>query len=103
LDATFEAGNKRFVAEFKIAYQGNTRRAIREALGQILEYNHYPPRITYDHWLLILDKQPSTEDIAFVLALAQTYRLPLALGWKTYDGFDFVPSFIAINAGVRPH
>jgi hypothetical protein len=48
IDATFVVGNITFLAEFKIAYLGNTKRAIREALGQILEYNHYPLRINRD-------------------------------------------------------
>jgi hypothetical protein len=95
IDAAFEVGSKRFLAEFKIAYMGNTKQAIREALGQILEYNHYPPRISHDQWLLILDTEPCEKDKAFLRRLRDVFGLPLTLGWKTDSGFDFEdpPSF----------
>lgn len=91
IDATFEVGHKRFLVEFKIAYQGNTKRAIREALGQILEYNHYPPRVSRDHSLLILDIAPCEEDIIFLNRLRETFRFPLSLGWETNSAFVFDP------------
>jgi hypothetical protein len=92
IDATFEALGRRFLAEFKIAYLGNTKKAIREALGQILEYNHYPPRASHDSWLLILDKEPSGEDRTFLSVLREGYGLPLTLGWKADSTFEFEPS-----------
>jgi|SRR5271157_214477 len=69
IDATFQLDGKTFLAEFKIAYLGNTKRAIREALGQVLEYNHYPPRVSHDRWLLILDTPPCEMDVNFVRRL----------------------------------
>ena len=92
IDATFEVGKKRFLVEFKIAYQGDTKRAIREALGQILEYNHYPPRVSHDTWLIILDTAPNEEDTVFLKVLSESYRLPLVIGWKTNSSFMFEPS-----------
>lgn len=89
IDATFEIGGRKYLAEFKIAYQDNTKRAIREALGQILEYNHYPPRISHDHWLLILDVTPSKEDIVFISRLRNTFGVPLTLGWQADSAFYF--------------
>jgi len=89
IDATFEVGSKRFLAEFKIAYLGNTKRAIREALGQILEYNHYPPRISHDQWLLILDTSPCEKDIIFLRRLREMLGLPLTLGWMVGSTFVF--------------
>lgn len=91
IDTVFKTKNAQFLAEFKIAYQGDTRRAIREAMGQVLEYNHYPPRTTRDHWLLILDETPSQDDIAYVRILMKQYSLPINLGWKVEEsGFDFI-------------
>lgn len=92
IDATFTTHNQRFLAEFKIAYQGDTKRAIREALGQILEYNHYPPRTSHDYWLLILDTPPSGEDVLFVQRLRDKYNFPLSLGWQNAFAFVFEPS-----------
>jgi len=91
IDATFEVGGQEFLVEFKIAYMGNTKRAIREALGQILEYNHYPPRIGHDQWLLILDSAPCEKDVAFLRRLRETFGFPLTLGWKADTAFDFEP------------
>jgi len=89
IDATFEIGGSRFLAEFKIAYLGKTKRAIREALGQILEYNFYPPRVRHDQWLLILDTAPCEEDMEFVHRLREKLGFPLTVGWKTDSAFIF--------------
>jgi hypothetical protein len=91
IDARFEIGGKRFLVEFKVAYLGDTKRAIREALGQILEYNYYPPRVSHDHWLLVLDTAPRDEDRAFLGLLRGGFSLPLSLGWSTSGSFDFEP------------
>jgi hypothetical protein len=91
VDATFEAGGKRFLAEFKIAYHDDTKRAIREALGQILEYNYYPPRVSHDHSLLILDMAPGEDDRTFLRSLREKFSLPLNLGWESKSGFEFDP------------
>ena len=91
IDATFENNGKRFLVEFKIAYAGDTKAAIREALGQILEYNHYPPRISHDIWLLILDTAPSEQDKAFIEALSEKFKLPIHLGWRAGADFYFSP------------
>jgi hypothetical protein len=55
IDVTFAIGGKRYLVEFKIAYHGDTKRALREGLGQVFEYNHYPRRTSHDDCLLILD------------------------------------------------
>jgi|ERR1039458_2203067 hypothetical protein len=77
------------LAELKIAYGGDTRHAVREALGQILEYNHHPRRQARDRWLLVLDTEPTQDDELFVRSLREAYELPLTLGWKSQDGFSF--------------
>jgi hypothetical protein len=94
VDATFETGGKTFLTEFKIAYQGNTKRAIREALGQILEYNHYPPRVSRNHWLLVLDIAPCQEDSLFIQDLRDRFHIPLSLGWDTGLAFLFEPPLV---------
>jgi hypothetical protein len=91
LDAIFKADGKRFMVEFKVAHLGNTKRAIREALGQILEYNHYPPKVGHDHWLLILDTEPCKEDVAFMRLMRTRFGFPLTLGWRSDSVFDFEP------------
>jgi hypothetical protein len=91
VDMQFKIGHSNAMAEFKIAYNGNTRAAVREALGQILEYNHYPGRETAQAWFLVLDQEPCNEDRAFVKSLRVTWGCPIYLGWKQAAGFSFYP------------
>jgi hypothetical protein len=44
IDVTFRLKRESVLVEFKIAYNSDPKPAIREALGQILEYNLYPDR-----------------------------------------------------------
>ena len=90
-DVCFES--KKILVEFKIAYNLNTISAVREALGQILEYNHFPPRESHHVWLLILDTLPSSDDRAFIHKLRTEYSLPLILGWQSKNKFDFFPKW----------
>lgn len=91
IDMQFKIGHDLAMAEFKIAYNGNTKAAVREALGQILEYNHYPGRETTQAWFLILDQEPSNEDCAFVKSLRARWGCPIYLGWRQTTGFSFYP------------
>ena len=91
IDMEFKIGHDRAMAEFKIAYNGNTKAAVREALGQILEYNHYPGRDTAQLWFLVLDQEPCNEDRAFVNSLRATWGCPIYLGWEGTHGFGFFP------------
>jgi hypothetical protein len=94
IDMMFDLGASCVLAELKIAYGGNTRNAIREAIGQILEYNHYPGRTCFDEWLLILDQSPSSKDLQFIQELRARCAVPLTLGWKSGETFLFHPKFI---------
>ncbi len=88
IDATFRIGGQSTLVEFKVAYQYDPKPAIREALGQILEYNHYPDRVTRDQWILVLDCEPAEADRTFLKTLRK-YGIPLSYGWQTQDGFEF--------------
>ncbi len=88
IDVQFVIAKQKVLVEFKIAYRSDPKPAIREALGQILEYNHYPGRTLHDHWILMLDCVPTHLDHAFIAELRK-YGLPLSLGWKTSNGFEF--------------
>ena len=70
------------LAELKICYGENTRLAIREALGQVFEYNHYPPRLETQKWWIVLDCRPCGTDVEYVALLTKRYHLPLRLAWQ---------------------
>lgn len=87
IDYSYIEHGKKTMVEFKIAYGTNTQKAIREAIGQILEYNFYPPRQRHDRWLLVLSVQPTHDDFLYVDRLRTELGLPLDLGWPASDGF----------------
>lgn len=91
VDTTFELFGMTTMVEFKICYGSHTRRAIREALGQILEYNHFPKRIERKSWWLVLDHEPSRDDLRYAHTLRHKYNFPLVLGWETDEGFELIP------------
>lgn len=88
IDLSFTDNGLRYLVEFKIAYSGDAKPAIREALGQILEYNHYPPRIAHDRWILVTDCRPNESDFLFLRRL-RSFGLPLSFGWPENRHFEF--------------
>jgi hypothetical protein len=92
IDLTFKLASRKHLAELKICYGGDTRHAIREALGQLLEYNHYQSYDEADFWWLILDCEPSKADRKFIAVLIEKYRIPLTIAWTKGNEFLTFPS-----------
>lgn len=70
----------------------SAKRSIREALGQILEYAHYP-NVNHARKLFIIGPEPPDEkDKAYMQLLREKYNLPVWFRWysfidnKLYDG-----------------
>jgi hypothetical protein len=93
VDVHFEYGGRTALAELKICEGLNATQSIREALGQILEYNHYPGRKPSDMWLIVLDGPANADDRRFIKSLRENLSLPLSIGWKTKGGFSFYPTW----------
>lgn len=93
IDIHFQFRQQRVLAELKICFGVGTTKAIRESLGQILEYNHYPDREPREQWLIVLDEEPSVEDRNFIKILRERLSLPLAIGWQHQNGFSFFPQW----------
>jgi hypothetical protein len=89
VDVTFEKNEIIFRAELKVCYGVGSTKAIREALGQLLEYNYYLGREPADKWVIILDEKASRDDITYVELLKKEFRMPLYLGWQEEDAFLF--------------
>jgi hypothetical protein len=87
VDLTFSRLAQDHIAELKICYGSDTRHAIREALGQLFEYNYYPPYEEAHFWWLILDCEPSKTDRKYISVLIGKYGIPLTIAWP--DGTDF--------------
>lgn len=88
-DVTFSRRGAECRAELKTCYGVGSTKAIREALGQLLEYNLYPGKNQASLWAIIIDERPSRHDIEYLLVLKRQLKLPLSLGWKERDGFVF--------------
>lgn len=61
----------------------NAKQSIREALGQILEYAHYPQKNNADKLFIVGLGKPTARDKEYIEFLRQTYNLPLWYRW--YD------------------
>jgi hypothetical protein len=92
IDVTFTVSDEKHLAELKICYCDDTKHAIREALGQLFEYNHYPSYVESQVWWLVLDCEPSTYDRKYISALRQKYALPLTLAWCSGSAFKAFPA-----------
>lgn len=93
VDVRFSYDNKSALAELKVCYGVGTTKAMREALGQLLEYNHYPKRVAADLWLIVLDDQPSKKDQRFIDLLRKERSLPVTVGWRNKKDFLFHPDW----------
>ncbi len=87
VDVSFQKADTIYIAELKTCYGVGTTKSIREALGQLLEYNYYPGRQVADQWVIILDEKVSRDDIEYIRILKKKHNLPVSLGW--YDGIGF--------------
>ncbi|MCD6273251.1 MAG: hypothetical protein J7K30_10530 [Deltaproteobacteria bacterium] len=91
VDVIFEFNGNKFIAELKIVYGSSTTKAIRESIGQLLEYNHYPSRTAKDKWLIVLDEKPSESDLIYIDNIRNKYNFPLCLGWENNGEFELYP------------
>jgi len=91
VDILFKLKGKSCLAELKICFGVGQTKSIREALGQLLEYNHYPRRLPADVWLIVLDEEPATDDFDFIESLRKKWSLPIVIGWHYNDDFQFTP------------
>jgi len=89
VDVVFQREGMTYRAELKICYGVGSTKAIREALGQLLEYNYYPSRTPVDCWVIVLDEKATEDDVSYVKTLKEVFNLPLSLGWREGEEFIF--------------
>ena len=77
-------------AELKVCYGISSTHAVREALGQLLEYNYYGSREPASRWLILIDQVPTSEDKKYIERLRTRLRLPVYLGWEENRGFTLL-------------
>lgn len=91
IDVLFKHNQKNYIAELKIVYGVSTTKSIREAFGQLLEYNFYKGRFENDEWMIILDRKPVKDDKKYIDVLKEKLNFPIRLGWSTKKSFKFYP------------
>ena len=93
IDIIFNIDGVSYIAELKVVYGVGTTKAIREAIGQLMEYNFYPGRDNNKEWMIILDQLPLKTDQDYIDKLITEINLPLRVGWQTDSGFEFYPEW----------
>lgn len=83
ISATAPSGENIF---FEIKTAKSVKGAIREAIGQLLEYNHYPHKSEVDRLVIVTKLEPSEEDVIYIKYLREKYYLPLY--YQFYDMHD---------------
>ncbi|MGV9170698.1 MAG: hypothetical protein ACOC38_12250 [Promethearchaeia archaeon] len=92
VDTEFESGDNLCRAELKICGDGKPLWSIREAIGQLLEYNLYGHRSPADYWFIVLNEKPHKWDFDFVETMRDSYDLPVWLGWQEDHKFSLEKS-----------
>jgi len=70
----FERGRVTFI---EIKMERTVKSCIRLALGQLIEYAHYPNLRKADILLVVGDAQPSESDVIYLQFLRDNYKLPV--------------------------
>ncbi|MFW9885134.1 MAG: hypothetical protein ACFFEX_12180 [Candidatus Thorarchaeota archaeon] len=93
IDVTFQDDRITYMVEIKIVYKVSTKYAIREAIGQVLEYNYYEGRKPADNWIILIESEPTDDDIQYLKRIKKKHQLPLNLGWLKGSDFTFMQQF----------
>ena len=88
IDVTFSLKKESYAVEAKFFHKSAITQ-IRNAVGQLLHYNHYPDRSMYTYWIVLLNREPTNEDRKWITFLREEYDLPLFVGWESRKGFVF--------------
>ncbi|MHA1908181.1 MAG: hypothetical protein ACW98Y_12860 [Candidatus Thorarchaeota archaeon] len=89
IDLTFSYETREYMSELKVVYDLSSTKSIREAIGQVFEYNFFEDRNPFDEWLILLDTVPKDRDLSYIRRLTENLNLPLNLGWKSGRNFEF--------------
>ena len=75
VDVAVEMTGGFLFCEIKVA--SHVRAAMRQAIGQLLEYAHWPDKCRAKKWWILSEANPSPADTAYIRSLRTQYGLPL--------------------------
>lgn len=76
-----------YLFELKVVNTPFVRHSIREALGQLLEYNYYPYRNKFDYLNIVLNRQPSDLEVDWCKKLNKDVMI-FELFWQNGNTFE---------------
>lgn len=85
-----KSGKKVF---FELKTAQTVKSAIREALGQLLEYNHYPNTNKADKLIIVTKYEPEDEDIQYLVGLREIYKIPVFYQYFDMDKKELSKEF----------
>lgn len=91
IDVRFTLKDKQIFSELKTVSGSSVKRAIREALGQILDYQYYDNREKANELWIVINDECSDNDVLFIKQLIEGHKLPLRLVWEKGKGFLSYP------------
>jgi hypothetical protein len=91
IDVLFNLNNKIIFSELKTVSGSSAKRAIREALGQILDYQYYDQVVKASELWIVVNDECSDNDVLFIKTLIDKHKLPLRLVWEKNRGFLSFP------------
>ena len=75
VDVAVETPDGFLFCEIKVA--SHVRAARRQAIGQLMEYAHWPDNCRAKKWWILSEADPSPDDIAYIKSLRTRYALPV--------------------------
>jgi hypothetical protein len=87
VDLTFKQNEYSCIAELKVVGSTSTTSSIREAIGQLFEYNFYDDADCADRWFIVLDDTPSIADVEYIEKLREKLDIPIYLMYVDADDF----------------
>jgi hypothetical protein len=78
------------VTYYELKTESTARLCIRQAIGQLLDYSHYPNSHAADRLVVVGDAPVTAECRAYLKLLQEKFNLPLHYGWFCWDTGDLV-------------
>ncbi len=91
IDVRFSLLDKAIFAELKTINGSSSKRAIRQALGQILDYKYHGDIQNVDELWIVINGEFSDYDTAFIQVLRDEHSLPLRLLGKNKQSIKAYP------------
>lgn len=68
---------------FELKTASTVKQSIRQALGQLLEYNHYPNRNNADKLIIVTSLEITRQDMQYLIGIRSRYNIPVY--YQQYD------------------